>query len=122
MTRVRFPRRPRPPRPRKIDEDVERVVGWLRQGKQDRGILAARMGVSDRRMRKAIEEARRRGELVITTAGPLHVYELAASREEYERWRRHEVMSRMGTFGVQLRAMDARAARQWPAEQTRWIG
>lgn len=98
---------------------VDDVLRWLLDGKQDRGILAQRMNVTDRLMRKAIEEARRRGELVITTPGPLHLYELATSREEYERWRRHEVMSRMGTFGAQLRAMDAHADRRWPAEQLR---
>lgn len=96
------------------------MLGWLADGKQDRGILAARMRVSDRLMRKAIEEARRRGHLIVTTPGPLHAYELARSREDYARWRRREVMSRMGTFGVQLRAMDATADRQWPAEQLRW--
>lgn len=119
--RARFPRRVLPPRPRKLDAYVDDVLRWLAQGRQDRGLLAQKMGISDRLMRRAIEEARRRGALVITTPGPLHSYELAPSRAEYERWRRNEVMSRMGTFGAQLRAMDATADRRWPAEQTRWI-
>jgi len=119
--RARFPRRELRRAPRKIDAYVDDVLRWLGAGAQDRGILAQRMGCSDRKMRAAIEEARKRGALIITTPGPLHLYELAPSREEYERWRRHEVMSRMGTFGQQLRAMDATADRRWPAEQTRWI-
>jgi hypothetical protein len=116
----RFPRRAPSPRPQpRLDALVDELLRWLADGKQDRGILAQRMGVSDRLMRKAIEEARRRGALVVTTPGPLHSYELAPTREEYERWRRHEVMSRMGAFGAQLRAMDATADRRWPAEQLR---
>jgi len=119
--RARFPQAAPRRRAKKIDVYVDDVLRWLTIGRQDRGILAQRMGVNDRVMRKAIEEARKRGALVITTTGPLHAYELAPSRAEYERWRRHEVMSRMGTFGQQLRAMDATADRRWPAEQTRWI-
>jgi hypothetical protein len=119
--RVRFPRRPpvAPFRPSKLDLDVAEVMRWLRDGKQDRGILAQKTRMTDRRMRKAIEEARRRGELVITTPGPLHMYVLADSRGDYLAWRHHELMSRMGTFGQQLRAMDAAADRRWPAEQMR---
>lgn len=118
---VRFPQAAPRRRAKPIDAYVEDVLRWLSQGKQDRAVLAQRMDCSDRKMRRAIEEARTRGALVITTPGPLHAYELAPSREEYERWRQHEVMSRMGTFGKQLRAMDATADRRWPAEQTRWI-
>jgi hypothetical protein len=105
---------------RQIDRDVADVLRWLHQGAQDRGILAQKMGVPDRRMRLAIQEARRRGELVIVTRpGPLHLYAIASSRAEYDEWRRHELMSRLGAFGEQLRAMDARASRIWPLEQLR---
>jgi len=114
---------PPPPRgSRRLDADVADLLRWLGQGAQDRGILAQKMGVPDRRMRKAIEEARRRGELVIVTRpGPLHLYALARSRSEFDEWKRHELMSRLGSFGAQLRAMEAAANRRWPLEQTRWI-
>jgi len=87
---------PPPPRgSRRLDADVADLLRWLGQGAQDRGILAQKMGVPDRRMRKAIEEARRRGELVIVTRpGPLHLYALARSRSEFDEWKRHELMSR----------------------------
>jgi hypothetical protein len=115
----RFPRRDHHvPRPR-LDARVDELVSWLQGGRQDRAVLAQRMRLPDRALRRLIEEARRRGVLVITTKGPLHQYELAPAREEYERWRRHEVMGRMGSFGAQLRAMDAAADRVWPAEQLR---
>jgi hypothetical protein len=117
--RIYAPQRAPRRSPQKIDVYVDDVLRWLAQGRQDRTLLASKMGVSDRKMRKAIEIARTRGALVITTPGPLHLYELAPSRAEYLRWRRHEVMSRMGTFGKQLRAMDNTADRRWPAEQQR---
>jgi hypothetical protein len=122
MRAVRFPRAPSRDRgasPAQLDRDVAQLLRWLAEAAQDRTILAQKMDVTDRRMRRTIEEARRRGELVITTPGPLHLYRLAETRPEYELWKRLELMSRMGTFGAQLRAMDAAADRRWPAEQLR---
>lgn len=119
MPRAAFPRAPRPHRRPRFDLLVDELVCWLAEGVQDRGILAAKMRLKDRVMRRTIEEARRRGVLIITTPGPLHTYAIAPSRAEYERWRKAEVLGRMGSLGAQLRAMDAAADRTWPAEQMR---
>lgn len=116
---VRFPRRASRDigaSPSQLDRDVLQLLRWLKEGPQVRGILAQRMHLTDRRMRRTIEEARARGELVIWSDG---LYRIASGRPEYEAWREHEVMSRMGRFGLQMRAMNARADRQWPAEQLR---
>lgn len=111
MTRV-----PKPLRllPRQIDGDIAALLSLLHEGPQDRRVLAMRMGsVEDRRMRNAIDHARRRGELVIRTNG---LYALAASRAEYEAWERQELTSRLGTFGKQLHAMRETVARRWPEQ------
>lgn len=103
-----------------MDAHVEYLLDLLRSGAQDRAVLAQRMALSDRKTRRVIERARRHGELVITRpVGRMRLYAIADSRSEYEAWRRHELMSRMGTFGEQLRHMDATADRTWPAEQMR---
>lgn len=72
--------------------------------------LAILMGVDDRRMRRAVEEARRRGILVIHDG---EVYRLARSLEDYRAWRDHSLRSRLGAFGEQLRAMERTAAMQF---------
>lgn len=104
--------------PRQVDGDIAALLSVLRDGPQDRRVLALRMGsIEDRRVRNAIDHARRRGELVIHDGG---YYRLAESGEEYLAWERRAVTSRMGTFGEQLRAMRETVARRWP-EQLRLI-
>jgi len=99
---------------RAVDDRMDQVVRWLTEGPQDRKILSMRLQCGDRQMRIAIEELRRRGQLIVTLHG---YYRLAASRDEYEEWKRLELKSRLGTFHEQLRHMDAQADRVWPAEQ-----
>lgn len=106
-----------------LDIDVDQLLRWLAEGPQDRVILAQRMGKADRMVRLAIEEARRRGHLVISERvngnTRIRLYRIARTRAEYDEWERHEVMSRMGSFGQQLRAMRATRDRTWPYEQGR---
>lgn len=100
--------------PRQVDGDIAHLLDILAEGPQDRRILAMRMGgLEDRRVRNAIDHARRRGELVVRTNG---LYALAASRSEYESWERQELTSRLGTFGKQLHAMRETVARRWPEQ------
>lgn len=106
------------PRGDRAAADVDALLEILRAGAQDRRVLAMRMGVTDRRMRRAVEEARRRGELVIWRDG---LYRLAASAAEYGEWETRELRSRLGTFGEQMRRMRAARDRLWPLEQARWL-
>jgi hypothetical protein len=79
-------------------------------------VLAIRMGgIEDRRMRNAVDHARRRGELVIYLNG---LYRLAESRDEFTEWAKREQQSRLRTLHQQLSAMSETVARKWP-EQTR---
>ena len=97
----------------KLDERMDQVLRWLREGPQDRKILAMRLGCDDRRMRLAIEELRLRGELVLTLDG---LYRLASSRAEFDEWVRREQQSRLATFHLQLSEMTRAADRRWPLE------
>jgi hypothetical protein len=97
----------------KLEERMDQVLRWLREGPQDRKILAMRLACDDRRMRMAIEELRLRGELVLTLKG---MYRLATTRAEFDEWVRIEQQSRLATFHMQLSEMTRRADRLWPLE------
>lgn len=103
----------------RVQADVEALLGYLREGAQDRAVLAMRLHVTDRRMRRSIDHARRRGELVIFDRED-KLYRLARSRAEYEAWEQHEVDSRLGAFFAQRKAMREAVARKWP-EQLRLL-
>lgn len=132
MTRVRFPnvaRRVGPgfARERRTtvrDVDIEALLQLLTEAPQDRHFLSQRLQVTDRKARMIVEEARVRGHLVIWQRherGPGGLYRIAASRTEYDTWKRAETLSRLGTFAMQLRAMDATADRTFPPEQLRLV-
>lgn len=114
MTTTAFPRRPRDTS--HMDADVESLLDVLANGPQDRRILAMRMATTDRRMRRTVEEARRRGHLVVWLDG---MYRIASTASDFEEWARREQRSRLGTLHSQLTAMTRTAARMWPAEQMR---
>lgn len=99
-----------------MDGHVAALLELLAEGAQARKVLATRMGLSDRKTRGVVEEARRRGELVIWLDG---LYRLASSASEFEEWARREQRSRLGTLHAQLSAMTRSAQRLWPAEQIR---
>jgi hypothetical protein len=117
VTRVLFPKKPRGPQtaPRALALDVEALLQLLSEGKQDRAILAMRMGVRDRRMRIAVEEARARGHLVLWGGG---YYRLAESRMEYELWEGMELNPRITRLLQQRSAMRERCLRTWPEQLT----
>lgn len=106
------------------DCDVDALLQVLTEGAQERAFLCRRLGVSDRKARHFVEEARLRGHLVIwqrNERGPGGLYRIAATRQEYDDFVRAEIQSRLGTLHEQLRAMNATADRQWPAEQLRLV-
>ncbi len=107
------------------DRDVDALLQLLAEGPQERAFLCRRLGVSDRKARLFVEEARVRGHLVIwqrNERGAGGLYRVAASLTEYDTWKRAEVQSRLGTLHEQLRAMDATAMRTFPPEQLRLVG
>lgn len=101
-----------------MDADVARLLAYLGEGPLTRHNLAGWLQMSDRKMRSTVEEARRRGHLVVWHSGN---YRLAESADEFNDWARKEVQSRIGTLAIQLRAMRTSRDRRWPAEQMRLI-
>lgn len=81
-------------------------------GPQDRRILAQRLGMTDRRMRFAVEDARLRGHLVIHDGG---TYAIARTRAEFDGWLRVH-RARFVTQLRQYRAMRRTASRLWPLQ------
>lgn len=115
MTVRTFPAKPRGPQtyPRALALDVEALLSLLAEGKQDRAILAMRMGVRDRRMRIAVEEARAQGQLVLWADG---YYRLAASRAEYDAWENLELNPRLNRLLEQRSAMRRHRDVTWPEQ------
>ncbi len=99
----------------RLSAEINALIHHLEDRPWDRRILAQLMGVTDRKCRRTIEEARRSGHLVIWRDGE---YALARSAEEYANWERHEVNSRLGSFFAQRKAMRETVARRWPHQMT----
>jgi hypothetical protein len=110
-----FPPHPRGPQtaPRALSLDIESLLQLLGEGKQDRAILAMKMGVRDRRMRMAVEAARAGGEMVLWGDG---YYRLATSRMEYDVWEELELNSRITRLLQQRSAMRRRRDVTWPEQ------
>lgn len=89
---------------------MDALIGVLAEGPQVRNILAMRLGMTDRRMRFAVEAARLRGELVIHDGDN---YALAETRQQFEDWLRVH-RARFVTQLKQFRAMRRTAGRLWP--------